>query len=78
MVSLKGTGKVDKLSYLSVDSVTVNSPTLPYKVTLSVEMGTGIGMKVSGSTSGGTITASYSYLADSATTATTNSEDCGN
>ena len=78
MVSLKGNGEVKKIKYLSTDSVTINSPTLPYKVTIEVAMGVGIGMTVIGGTNGGTITASYSYLPDSTNTATVESEDCGN
>lgn len=78
MVSLKGNGEVATIKYLSTDSVRIDSPSLPFKVTIEVAMGVGIGMTVLGKTNGGTITASYSYLPDSSNTATVNSEDCGN
>lgn len=77
-VSLQGNGKVDTLTYLGTDSVHVNSPTLPYKVVVPVVLGTGIGMKVEGSTSGGTITASYTFTSNGGNDSTTNSDSCGN
>src|SRR5215472_8736392 len=77
-VSLTGNGKVDKINYLSTDSVVINSPKLPYSIKIPVLMGAGVGMSVSGTTSGGTINASYTFTPSDTSAAVTNSQNCGN
>ena len=61
-VKLSGTGQVTQIVLKSngADSA-INSPTLPFQVTLPVNSGAAIGLSVKGSTSVGTIEIEYSF-----------------
>jgi hypothetical protein len=78
-VKLTGTGQVSQIILKSngVDS-TLNSPGLPFQLTLPVASGAAIGLTVKGSTSGGIIDIEYSYTPNSGGSLIKNEDECGN
>jgi len=78
-VKLTGSGQVSKIILKSngVDS-TLNSPGLPFQVTLPVSSGAAIGLSVQGTTSGGTIDIEYTYTPDGGGALVKNEDECGN
>jgi hypothetical protein len=78
-VKLTGSGHVSQIVLKSngVDS-TLNSPGLPFQVTLPVSSGAAIGLNVSGTTSGGTIEIEYEYTPGGGGSLIKNEDDCGN
>ncbi len=75
-VSATGSAKVDKITYWSTDSVTIDKPTLPFNKTVSIVNGNSVRLDVTGTTSSGTITASYSFTPTGSSTSTSNSQQC--
>jgi hypothetical protein len=78
-VKLTGSGQVTKIILKSngVDS-TLNSPGLPFQVTLPLSSGAAIGLSVNGTTSGGTIEIEYDYTPNGGGALVKNEDECGN
>jgi hypothetical protein len=78
-VKLTGSGKVSQIILKSngVDS-TLNSPGLPFQVTLPVSSGAAIGLSVKGTTTAGTIEIEYTYTPTAGGSLIKNEDECGN
>ena len=78
-VKISGTGQVTQIVLKSngADSA-INSPTLPFQVTLPVNSGAAIGLSVKGSTSVGTIEIEYSFTPTGGGSLNKNEDECGN
>ena len=78
-VKLSGTGQVTQIVLKSngADSV-INSPALPFQVTLPVNSEATIGLSVKGNTSVGTIEIEYSFTPTGGGSLIKNEDECGN